>query len=64
MLEAAPGGGTTVRLAVAFSGLGAAFTAFFAETITRDYLKLEAEGLKGACESGRREARRARPASG
>lgn len=59
VLEAAPGGGTTVRLAVEFTGPGSFLTAFFAETITQDYLKLEAEGLKEACEAGRREQRRA-----
>lgn len=58
VLEAAPGGGTTVHLTLDYAGVGSLVTAFFAETLTRDYLKLEAEGLKEACEAGRREQRR------
>ena len=51
-VAAQAGGGTTVRLAVSQTGVFAPVSALFAASLIRRYLAMEAQGLKGRCETG------------
>ena len=60
LIEPGPIGSVTVHFALAYTGWSSRLAGFFAESLTRSSLKLEAEGLKEFCESDRGADRRRR----
>ena len=60
LIAPGPSGSVTVHLSVQYAGWTSRVVGFFAETLTRSYLKLEAEGLQEFCESDRGADRRRR----